>query len=60
MLAMLGGGRWIYAAMGGSGVFTSITSSSMVAQYLILGCLVVIVTTMALRVLEYAIYRMKI
>jgi hypothetical protein len=44
----------------GTGVFQSITSTSLVAQYLILGCLVVIVTTMALRALEWAVFKLKI
>lgn len=46
---------------GGTGpVFTTITGTSVVAQYLVLGCLVVIVTTMALRALEWAIFKLKI
>ncbi len=45
---------------GGPGVFSAITGTSIVAQYLILGCLVVIVTTMALRAVEWAVFKLKI
>jgi hypothetical protein len=45
---------------GNTGAFGSITSTSIIAEYIIIGCLVIIVTTMALRALEYAVFKMKI
>ncbi len=43
-----------------AGVMSSITSTSVIAEYLIIGCLVVIATTMVLRGLEYAVFKLKI
>jgi len=42
------------------GIATSITHTSVIAEYMVLGCLAVIVTTMALRVVEWAIFKLKI
>jgi hypothetical protein len=42
------------------GIVSSITQTSMVAQYMVLGCLIVIVMTMAIRVMEWAIFKLKI
>ncbi|MGC8668220.1 MAG: hypothetical protein ACP5VE_08920 [Chthonomonadales bacterium] len=43
-----------------TGFAVSITSTSVVAEYLIIGCIVVILTTAALRWLEYFIFQLKI
>jgi len=42
------------------GIISSITSTSIAAQYIIIGCLIIIATTMALRTLEYLIFKWKI
>jgi hypothetical protein len=43
-----------------AGAVSSITQSSMVAQYVVIGCLIVITTSLALRGLEYLIFKAKI
>ncbi len=43
-----------------TGFAVSLTSTSVVAEYLIIGCIVVILTTAALRWLEYFIFQLKI
>ena len=48
------------AEPGPRGIVTSLTSTSQVAEYVVIGSLVVIATTMVLRGLEYAIFKLKI
>ena len=47
-------------ATSSKGIISSITSTSMIAQIMVLICLIVILTTMALRALEWAIFKLKI
>lgn len=42
------------------GIASSLTSTSIFAQYMVLGCLIIIATTMALRFLEYIVFKVKI
>jgi hypothetical protein len=42
------------------GIAQSITSSSQFAEYMVIGCIVVIGVTMAIRFLEYCIFKLKI
>ena len=42
------------------GIAQSLTSTSIFAQYMVLGCLVIIATTMMLRFLEYVVFKLKL
>lgn len=42
------------------GIVSSITSASVLAEYILIGCLVVIFTTMVLRLLEYLVFKLKV
>ena len=42
------------------GIVSSLTSTSIFAQYMVLGCLIIIATTMALRFLEYMVFKLKV
>lgn len=43
-----------------TGIVSSITSTSTIAQYIVIGCLIIIATTMVLRALEFLIFKWKI
>jgi hypothetical protein len=52
--------RLSLAQGGAGGAATNLFAGAGAVQYIVIGCLVVIVTTMSLRSLEYIIFRMKI
>ncbi len=43
-----------------AGIAQSITSSSKFAEYMVIGCMIVIAVTMSIRFLEYCIFKLKI